>query len=85
MDRTIEASFGTAKKSLPLKKLWTSSPTFCIDTMGLKNGRLREAMRDMMWAGFLGRAVSDVELAEIDEIIRSCHALSRTELASTGL
>jgi len=84
MGRTIEASLGTSKKSLPAdKKLWTSSPAFCIDTMGLKNGRLREAMRDVMWAGFLGRTVSDVELAEIDEIVCSCRALSRTELAST--
>lgn len=84
MDRTIEASLGASKKSATShKKLWTSSPAFCIDTMGQKNGRAREAMRDVMWAGFLGRAVSDVELAEIDEIISSCRALSRTELAST--
>jgi hypothetical protein len=40
-------------------------------------------MTDKLWAGFLGRAVSEGELAEINEIIGSCRALSRTEIAST--
>lgn len=84
MDSTMQVLLNISEKLLPeSKKLWTSPPVSRIDIMGLKNGWLREAMRNTMWAGFLGRAVSDAELAEMDEIICSCRGLSRTELAST--
>lgn len=69
----IQILLNISKKLLQeIKKLWTSPPSPCIDMVRVKNERVRGAMKDKMWAGFLGRAVSDGELAEINEIITSC-------------
>ena len=80
--RQIFGSIGV-KSSKERKMFRTSSPIICIGTVRTKRKKAQITMRDNTWVGFLGRALTEAELGEIDQIVDDCRKLSRTELAAT--
>src|SRR5208282_872731 len=65
------------------KNVWTSPRINYIVTLTQKMLWTGKAMIVMPSITFLGQTLSDIDLAEIKEVIETCRNLSRTEIAST--
>ncbi|MFA7062075.1 MAG: Druantia anti-phage system protein DruA [Pedobacter sp.] len=71
------------KLSVDIKNVWTSSLLNYIVTVTKKMLWIGKAMIAMPPITFLGHTLSDIDLAEIREVIDTCRNLSRTEIANT--
>jgi hypothetical protein len=65
------------------KNVWTSSLVNYIVTLTQKILWIGKAMTAMPPVTFLGQILSDIDLAEIRDVMDTCRNLSRTEIAST--